>query len=110
MMQEQASAQARRAPEPPIHGPEDFAGMRRAGHLTAQALDLLMEATQPGVTTDALDKLAFEFAMDNGAYPASLFYRGYPKSICTSINHVVCHGIPNDKPLREGDIDRKSVV
>ncbi len=52
------------------------------------------------MTTDALDKLAFEFAMDNKAYPASLFYRGYPKSICTSINHVVCHGIPNDKPLR----------
>jgi methionyl aminopeptidase len=56
------------------------------------------------VTTSALDKLAFEFAMDHGAYPATLFYRGYTKSICTSINHVVCHGIPNDKPLRDGDI------
>ena len=78
--------------------------MRKAGRLTAEALDVLMEATAPGVTTEALDRLAYEFAMDNGAYPASLLYRGYPKSICTSINHVVCHGIPNDKPLREGDI------
>ena len=95
---------SRRSPEPPIHGPADFEGMRKAGQLTAQALDLLVEAAQPGVTTEALDDLAFTFAMDHGAYPASLLYRGYPKSICTSINHVVCHGIPNDKPLREGDI------
>ena len=93
-----------RRPEAPVHGPEAFAGMRRAGRLTAEALDLLVEAVQPGVTTDALDQLAFEFAMDHGAYPATLFYRGYTKSTCTSINHVVCHGIPNDKPLREGDI------
>ena len=103
--EEQALAEGgRRAPEPPIHGPEGFEGMRRAGRLTAEALDLLVEAAQPGVTTEHLDKLAFEFGMDHGAYPASLFYRGYRKSICTSINHVVCHGIPNDKPLREGDI------
>ncbi|WP_372422400.1 type I methionyl aminopeptidase [Salinarimonas chemoclinalis] len=89
---------------PPIHGPEAFEAMRRAGQLTAKALDLMVEHVAPGVTTDALDKLAFEFAMDHGAYPAPLFYRGYPKAICTSINHVVCHGIPNDKPLRDGDI------
>jgi methionyl aminopeptidase len=87
-----------------IYGEEAFAGMRRAGQLAAQALDLLVDEVRPGVTTEALDRLAFEFAMDHGAYPAPLFYRGYPKSICTSINHVVCHGIPNDKPLREGDI------
>jgi methionyl aminopeptidase len=78
--------------------------MRRAGRLTAQALDLLVEYVKPGVTTEFLDKLAFDFARDHGAYPAPLLYRGYPKSICTSINHVVCHGIPSDKPLREGDI------
>ena len=103
--QDQAVAETgRRAAEPPIYGPEGFEGMRRAGRLTAEALDLLVEATVPGVTTEALDRLAYTFAMDHGAYPASLFYRGYPKSICTSINHVVCHGIPNDKPLREGDI------
>ena len=87
-----------------LYGQEAFAGMRRAGQLAAEALDLLVDEVRPGVTTEALDRLAFEFAMDHGAYPAPLFYRGYPKSICTSINHVVCHGIPNDKPLREGDI------
>ncbi|HEY8567235.1 MAG TPA: type I methionyl aminopeptidase [Beijerinckiaceae bacterium] len=94
----------KRQPEAPIHGPEAFAAMRRVGRLTAEGLDLLAEHVKPGVTTEALDKLAFEFAMDHGAYPATLFYRGYTKSICTSINHVVCHGIPNDKPLRDGDV------
>ncbi|TGE00763.1 type I methionyl aminopeptidase [Methylobacterium nonmethylotrophicum] len=101
---EQSAVKDSRRQEPPIHGPEAFEGMRKAGRLTAEALDLLMEAVAPGVTTEALDRLAYTFAMDHGAYPASLHYRGYPKSICTSINHVVCHGIPNDKPLREGDI------
>ncbi len=78
-----------------IHGPEAFEGMRKAGRLAAEALDLMVEAAKPGVTTDALDKLAYEFGMDHGAYPAPLDYRGYRKSICTSINHVVCHGIPD---------------
>jgi methionyl aminopeptidase len=87
-----------------LHGPDAFAGMRKAGQLTARALDLITELVRPGVTTEALDRFAFEFAMDNGAYPAPLFYRGYTKSICTSINHVVCHGIPDSKPLRDGDI------
>jgi methionyl aminopeptidase len=87
-----------------LHGPEAFEGMRRAGRLTAEALDAFVGVVEPGVTTEALDRLAFEFAMDHGAYPASLYYRGYTKSICTSLNHVVCHGIPNDKPMREGDI------
>jgi methionyl aminopeptidase len=87
-----------------LHGPEAFEGMRRAGRLTAEALDLFVDMVKPGVTTEALDRMAYEFAMDNGAYPASLFYRGYPKSICTSLNHVVCHGIPNDKAMRDGDI------
>ena len=93
-----------RPAEPPLHGAEAFEGMRRAGRLTAEALDLLVEHVKPGVSTQALDTLVAEFARDNGAYSATLLYRGYPKSICTSINHVVCHGIPNDKPLREGDI------
>jgi methionyl aminopeptidase len=87
-----------------LHGPEDFAGMRRAGRLTAETLDMLVEHVRPGVTTQALDTLVFDFAMAHGAYPAPLDYRGYRKSICTSINHVVCHGIPDNKPLREGDI------
>jgi len=88
----------------PLHGEEGFAGMRKAGQLTAQALDLMAEEVRPGVTTAELDRIAFEFAHDNGAKPATLFYRGYRHSICTSINHVVCHGIPGDKPMREGDI------
>ncbi|MBI1868557.1 MAG: type I methionyl aminopeptidase [Methylocystis sp.] len=87
-----------------IHGPADFAAMRRAGRITARALDMLAEHVRPGVTTQALDDLVFDFAMAHAAYPAPLDYRGYRKSICTSINHVVCHGIPDNKPLREGDI------
>jgi methionyl aminopeptidase len=87
-----------------INGPEGFEGMRKAGRVAAEALDLMVEAARPGVTTDALDKLAYEFGMDHGALSAPLDYRGYRKSICTSINHVVCHGIPDSKPLREGDI------
>lgn len=87
-----------------LHGPAAFESMRKAGQLTAQALDLMAAHVKPGVTTESLDKLCFEFAMDHNAYPAPLFYRGFRKAICTSINHVVCHGLPDDKPLREGDI------
>ena len=87
-----------------IYGPEGFAGMRRAGQLAAQALDLLADHAKPGVATQALDDLIFQFAMDHKAYPAPLNYRGFPRSICTSVNHVVCHGIPGPKPLRDGDI------
>jgi methionyl aminopeptidase len=87
-----------------LHPPEDFDGMRLAGRLTAEALDMLVPEVRPGVATEALDRLVVEFARDRRAIPAPLNYRGYPKTICTSINHVVCHGIPNDKPLREGDI------
>ena len=88
----------------PLHGEAGFAGMRKAGRLTAEALDLLVDAVQPGVTTAALDKMAYEFARDHNAIPATLFYKGYRYSTCTSINHVVCHGMPEDRPLREGDI------
>ena len=98
------STQEARSGQIKLHGPEDFAAMRKAGKLTAEALDLLVPVVKPGVTTETLDTLVAEFAQDHGAVPASLNYRGYPKSICTSINHVVCHGIPNDKPLHEGDI------
>jgi methionyl aminopeptidase len=87
-----------------LYGSDAYAGMRRAGRLAAEALDMLVPYVKPGVSTEKLDKLAYDFAMDHKAYPAPLYYRGYPKSICTSINHVVCHGIPNSKPLREGDI------
>ncbi|MFA7415314.1 MAG: type I methionyl aminopeptidase [Rhizobium sp.] len=87
-----------------LYGPEAFEGMRRASQLTARCLDELASMVTPGLTTDAIDRFVFEYGMDNGALPATLNYRGYTKSCCTSINHVVCHGIPNDKPLREGDI------
>jgi methionyl aminopeptidase len=87
-----------------LHGPEAFAGMRKAGRLSAQCLDMLAEHVRPGVATDTLDRLALGFARDHGAVPAPLNYRGYPRSICTSINHVVCHGIPGERQLREGDI------
>ena len=87
-----------------LYGPEGFEGMRRAGQLTAKVLDEVAEMVRPGVSTEAIDKLVFDFAMDHGAYPATLMYRGYRYSVCTSINHVVCHGMPNARPLREGDI------
>lgn len=81
-----------------------FEGMLRAGQVTARCLDALDEIVKPGVTTDEIDRFVYEFGLENGVSPATLFYRGYRRSTCTSINHVVCHGIPNDKPLREGDI------
>ena len=83
---------------------QDFDGMRKACQLTARCLDELAAIVQPGITTNAIDRFVFEFGMDNGALPATLGYRGYKYSVCTSINHVVCHGMPEDKPLREGDI------
>src|SRR5215475_13026536 len=87
-----------------IYGPEDFAGMRAAGRLTAEALDMIAPHVRPGVTTGTLDNLCHDFIVDHGAIPAPLNYRGYPKSICTSINHVVCHGIPGERRLEDGDI------
>jgi methionyl aminopeptidase len=87
-----------------VHGPEDFAGMRKAGRLAAEVLDLMVPEVKPGATTQALDKLAFEYVMDHHALPACVGYRGYRHTLCTSLNHVVCHGIPNDRPLKDGDI------
>jgi methionyl aminopeptidase len=88
----------------PLYGADGFEGMRRAGRLAAEVLDLLVPMVGPGTTTAALDRRAYEYICDHGAIPACLGYRGYRHTVCTSINHVVCHGIPNDKPLREGDI------
>jgi len=84
--------------------PEDFEGMRRAGRLAAEALDLMVPEVKPGVTTEYLDRLCYDFVRDHGAFPACLGYRGYRHTVCTSVNHVVCHGIPGDRPLRDGDI------
>jgi len=87
-----------------LHGPEDFAGMRKAGKLAAEVLDYLTPFVRPGVTTDALDKLCHDYIVEHNAIPAPLGYKGFPKSICTSVNHVVCHGIPGDRKLGDGDI------
>ncbi len=100
-----ATAKARRtAGVIPLHGSEGFEGMRRAGALTARALDELTPFVEAGVPTSTIDRVAYEFARDHGAVPATIFYKGYRHSVCTSINHVVCHGIPDERPLREGDI------
>jgi methionyl aminopeptidase len=99
-----ATAPLRKTGQIKIHGAEAFAGMRRAGRLAAECLDMLVGEIRAGVPTDRIDRLVFDFAMDHEARPATLMYRGYTRSTCTSINHVVCHGIPNDKPLKEGDI------
>ena len=87
-----------------LHGPEGFEGMRKAGRLAAEILDELTTFVQPGVTTAAIDDLVRQMTLDAGAVPATLGYRGYAHSCCTSINHVICHGIPGDKQLKSGDI------
>ncbi len=87
-----------------IHGPEDFAAMHRAGRLAAETLDFITPYVKPGVTTGELDRLCHDFIVERGAIPAPLNYRGFPRSIWTSVNHVVCDGIPSDdKRLVEGD-------
>jgi methionyl aminopeptidase len=87
-----------------LHGADAFAGMAKAGRLVAEALDLLTEHVKPGVTTEELNTIVFDFAMAHNAVPAPLNYRGFTKAICTSLNHVVCHGIPGPRALREGDV------
>ena len=87
-----------------IHTPEDFEGMRKAGRIAAECLDMLIPHVKPGVLTDDLDRLVREFTLDHGALPACLYYKGYGKTVCISPNHIVCHGIPGDRVLREGDI------
>ena len=83
---------------------EAFDGTRKAGSIASGALDEITKIIKPGITTEKVDKICFEFINDNGAYSAPLYYRGFPKSCCTSTNHIVCHGIPKDKFLKEGDI------
>ena len=83
---------------------ESFEKTRVAGSIAANALDEVSNIIKPGISTGEIDKLCYEFINDHGAYSAPLFYRGFPKSSCTSVNHVVCHGIPSEKILNEGDI------
>lgn len=87
-----------------IHKPDDFIKMRAAGKLAAEVLDYIAEFAKPNVTTNYLNDLCHEYIVSHGAIPAPLNYKGFPKSICTSINHVVCHGIPGEKMLKNGDI------
>jgi methionyl aminopeptidase len=90
--------------EPDVKTPEIIERMRVAGKIAAQALEEVGKHVRPGVTTDELDRIGHEFMLDHGAYPSTLGYRGFPKSLCTSINEVICHGIPDDTVLRDGDI------
>lgn len=87
-----------------IKSPETIEKIRVAGRIAAQALQVVGEAVRPGVTTDELDRIGHEFIISHNAYPSCLGYMGFPKSLCTSINEVVCHGIPDDRPLEDGDI------
>lgn len=86
-----------------IYGPEAFDGMRAAGRLAAETLDYVTPHVKAGVTTDELNTICHNFITDRGAVPAPLNYKGFPKSVCTSVNHVICHGIPGPKRLRDGD-------
>ncbi len=87
-----------------LYGAEAFEGLRKAGRFAAECLDAVAPLVHPGVTTQEIDDFVYDFAIRGGALPATLNYRGYNKSVCTSINHVVCHGIPDDRPLKDGDI------
>ena len=87
-----------------IKSPETIEKIRVAGRIAAQALQVVSEAVRPGVTTDELDRIGHEFIISHNAYPSCLGYMGFPKSLCTSINEVICHGIPDDRPLEDGDI------
>jgi len=100
----QQSPEKRTAEGIRLHGAEDFAGMRAAGRLAAECLDMIGEHVAPGVTTERLDEICHAFIEAHGARPAPLGYRGFPKSTCISLNHVVCHGIPGPKVLKDGDI------
>ncbi|MEM9668570.1 MAG: type I methionyl aminopeptidase [Pseudomonadota bacterium] len=95
---------ARKAGDIRTHGEEGFEGMRKAGHLVAECLDMLVGEVKAGATTSYLDDLILEFIMDNGALPATLGYRGYRYASCISLNHVICHGMPSDKVLKDSDI------
>ena len=83
---------------------EKFEKMRVAGRVASKTLDMITDHIKPGITTEKIDNMCYEFIKDNGGHSAPLFYRGYKKSVCTSLNHVICHGIPSDRTLEEGDI------
>ncbi|MTB02087.1 MAG: type I methionyl aminopeptidase [Actinobacteria bacterium] len=98
------SGNVTRRPEERIKDAAFIERMRRAGHAAAEVLDIGAAVIAPGVTTDEIDAVVHQAYIDRGGYPSTLNYRGYPKSLCTSVNEVICHGIPDDRPLRDGDI------
>lgn len=87
-----------------VYDAETIEKIRKASKIAAQALQLVLASAQPGMTTDALDEIGHQFLLDNNAYPSTLGYRGFPKSLCTSVNEVICHGIPDDTVLEDGDL------
>lgn len=87
-----------------VYDAETIEKIRRAGRISSQALDLIGTLLRPGMTTDEIDRIGHEYVLDHGAYPSTLGYRGYPKSLCTSLNEVICHGIPDDTVLQDGDL------
>jgi methionyl aminopeptidase len=93
-----------------VQSPETIVKMRIAGRIAAQAMHAAAEAISPGVTTDDLDRVVHEFLIDHNAYPSTLGYRGFPKSCCTSVNEVICHGIPDARPLQDGDLVKIDVT
>src|ERR1700759_5600585 len=95
---------AREGTEPWVQTPEVIEKMRVAGRIAASALAEAGKAVAPGVTTDALDRIAHEYMIENGAYPSTLGYKGYPKSCCTSLNEIICHGIPDSTVVEDGEI------
>ncbi len=90
--------------QPVIHDPQAFVGMRKAGRVTAEMLDYITDFVKPGITTGEIDRLCFDFHTKHNATPGPLGYHGYPKSVCTSVNDVICHGIPGKRVLKDGDI------
>src|SRR5690625_2406830 len=104
----------RPAPQPftgsEVNDAETIERIRRTARLSAQALEHVGAAVRPGITTDELDRIGHEFAVEHGAYPSSLGYRGFPKGLCTSVNEVVCHGIPDSTVLQDGDIGNTDIT
>lgn len=87
-----------------VYDAETIEKIRRAGKISSQALDLIGSVIRPGMTTDEIDQIGHDYVISHGAYPSTLGYRGYPKSLCTSVNEVICHGIPDDTVIQEGDL------